>query len=189
MAGAVKVPILGDPREPGNLPYAALGICAAGVCSVQHTSHDLSLTLAKAERSLKLWATGVITIEAVETSHTANKGIVFKPMLNKSSGKVLTTAQAFNEANWGPATRAFIKSSRTLTLDTFKRSWIWPAHMPVLRQCQEPVAAAVSLLLMSIPTMPVQPSLICVTQRRMLMVTLQIVWMVSLFLIVFRLKV
>ena len=85
------------------------------VVSFQYGSHYLSLTLAKAERSLTLWATGAITIEAVETSRTANKGIAFKPTLNKSTGKVSATAQSFNEANWGPATCAFIKSSRTLT--------------------------------------------------------------------------
>jgi hypothetical protein len=33
-----------------------------------------------------LWATGALTIEAIETSHMTNKGPALKPLLNKTSG-------------------------------------------------------------------------------------------------------
>jgi hypothetical protein len=68
---------------------------------------------------LTLWATGALTIEVVETSRMTSKGLALRPSLNKTSGKLTTSAQAFNEASWGPATRAFIKSAKAITPKRF----------------------------------------------------------------------
>ncbi|KAH9986314.1 hypothetical protein BJV74DRAFT_885969 [Russula compacta] len=79
---SVKVSALGNPREPSQLPSAGLGISAVVV-----------------EWALTLWKTGAITIDAVETSHSTNKAIVLKSMLNKSTGKISSGVLTFNKAN------------------------------------------------------------------------------------------
>ena len=73
---------------------------------------NLLLTSQKVERALMLWATGTITIEAVKASQSSSKAIALKPLLNKLTGKMSTTAPSFNEANWGSTTRASAKSVR-----------------------------------------------------------------------------
>lgn len=60
-----------------------------------------------------LWTTGAITVEAVKESRKSkNKVVVLKPVLNKATGKVSASALAFNEANWGAATRSYATSAR-----------------------------------------------------------------------------
>jgi hypothetical protein len=56
----------------------------------------------------------------VEVSRSHNKAITFKPSLNKSTGKLSTTALSFNEANWGKTTREYIKSVQQLKPECFK---------------------------------------------------------------------
>jgi hypothetical protein len=67
-----------------------------------------------------LWATGAITIEAVNASRYSNgRAIAFRPTLNRSTGKLSTSAVAFNEANWGGATHGYAKLARKLTPQHF----------------------------------------------------------------------
>jgi len=50
---------------------------------------------------------GAITIDMVNAHQSSRKAIPLKPSLNKSTGKEMTIAQLFNEANWGSATHAY----------------------------------------------------------------------------------
>jgi hypothetical protein len=120
MKGVLKVNTLGDPREPGHLPYAGLGLCAAGVRGFQPSSWDLSLTSTKVERALTLWSTGVLTVEAVETSRMTNRGLALRPSLNKTSGRMSNSVQAFNETNWGTATREYTQSAKAVSPERLK---------------------------------------------------------------------
>ncbi|KAH9983691.1 hypothetical protein BJV74DRAFT_797286 [Russula compacta] len=97
ISGSVKVSALGNPREPSQLPSAGLGISVAVV-----------------ERALTLWKTGAITIDAVETSHSTNKAIALKSMLNKSTGKISSGILTFNKANLGVATCAYTQSTQEM---------------------------------------------------------------------------
>jgi hypothetical protein len=76
---------------------------------------DLSLITQKVERALTLWATGAITIEAVQTSHAAGKAVVLQGTLNKTTGKVSMHALIFNESNWGKKTCSYLNSIQKLT--------------------------------------------------------------------------
>ncbi|KAF8492744.1 hypothetical protein F5888DRAFT_1726977 [Russula emetica] len=102
IAGAVEIKAYGDPKEAGQLPYGALSLSAAAV-----------------ERALKLYEIGAITMDIVEASRGTNK-ISFKPaVLNMATGKTSANSFAFNDANWGSATRGYMKSARGLRPDRF----------------------------------------------------------------------
>jgi hypothetical protein len=67
----------------------------------------------KVERAFKLWAAGKITIESIE-AETASKGRgpitgVIKE-INKRSGKVSGSLNAFSEPNWGDEGRKYLAS-------------------------------------------------------------------------------
>jgi hypothetical protein len=67
---------------------------------------------------LKLYEIGAITIEVARASHGTNN-IFFKPVLNKATGRTSANSFAFNEANWGSATRGYMMSARRLRPDRF----------------------------------------------------------------------
>jgi hypothetical protein len=54
----------------------------------------------------------------VKASRRTNK-ISFKPALNKATGKKSANSFMFNEANWGSATRGYMKSVRRMRPDRF----------------------------------------------------------------------
>jgi len=70
---------------------------------------------------------GAITIDMVNAHQSSRKAIPLKPSLNKSTGKETTTAQLFNEANWGSATYAYAISVQRLK----------PKHMVEIMQMTE----------------------------------------------------
>jgi len=47
-------------------------------------------------------------------SQATNKAIVFKPTLNKETGKMSTTLTSFNERNWGSKVRGYAKAAKNL---------------------------------------------------------------------------
>ncbi len=70
---------------------------------------------------------GAITIDMVNAHQSSRKAIPLKPSLNKSTGKEMTIAQLFNEANWGSATHAYAISVQ----------WLKPKHMVEIMQMAE----------------------------------------------------
>jgi hypothetical protein len=117
MAGSITVKDLGDLTHPSKLPYSGLSLSVSrGAYDVQPNYWDLSLITQKVKRALTLWATGVITIKAVQTSHTAGKAVVLQGTLNKTTGKVSTDALIFNESNWGKQTHSYLNSIWKLML-------------------------------------------------------------------------
>lgn len=66
------------------------------------------------ERALKLIKDNVINIEDVLAAPLVQCKLMVKTLkvLNKATGKEISTAHAFLVNNWGPATHSFSKSAR-----------------------------------------------------------------------------
>lgn len=112
VAGAIKVRALGDATEIDTYPTGGLAMSGAAVSVCFYSFMDLTLNPSQVERALTLWATEAFDMES--TSRHAKKAPTLKGVANKLTGKVTTSAHAYNERNWGAKTRLFVESARAM---------------------------------------------------------------------------
>jgi hypothetical protein len=121
LLGAMRVPDF----EGGKDHHNALALSAAAVSPFFFFL--LIMLSNQVERAYTLWKDGALTIESLHDDKVMNlknagrkASKAIKKTVNTTTGKESAKDRAFNESNWGAATRNYLRSVRNLRENSFQ---------------------------------------------------------------------
>lgn len=104
---------LGDAAAINTFPTGGLALSGAAVRFLFLFVLIINFTLDQVQRALHFWAIKAFEMEDPITG-IRKQTPTLKPVINEKTGKVNTSAHAFNERNWGAQTLSLLQSAREM---------------------------------------------------------------------------